>query len=61
MMEVKILSELDHPNIVKLEGFYKERQVYCTTEYHIVTSHCYSLRRELALSRTLRACRLQLS
>jgi serine/threonine protein kinase len=30
MMEVKILSELDHPNIVKLEGFYKERQVTVT-------------------------------
>jgi hypothetical protein len=40
MMEVKILSELDHPNIVKLEGFYKERQVIFS---NCQVSNCYWL------------------
>ena len=28
MMEVQILGSLDHPNIVQLEAFYKEKQFY---------------------------------
>jgi calcium-dependent protein kinase len=27
--EVQTLSQLDHPNIVKLYEFYEEKQVYC--------------------------------